>query len=76
MDEHHSKTRAEESAKTFAPASASARTVGLTVAGAIFLLFGTPLRVLWVDASASWWIVYLLWLVAIGLAAAAARRGR
>jgi len=32
------------------------------------LLFGTPLRVLWVDAPGSWWLVYALWLAAIGVA--------
>jgi hypothetical protein len=41
--------------------------VGAAIAGVILLLFGTPLRVFWVDAANGWWIVYLLWVVAIGL---------
>ncbi len=54
--------------------NASARTVAVAVAGAILLLFGTPLRVLWMDASGSWWIVYSIWILAIGLIAVATRR--
>jgi Flp pilus assembly protein TadB len=56
--------------------STAARTLGVAVAGAIMLLFGTPLNVLWMDAPGSWWLVYTLWLVAIGLILLAARRGR
>ena len=41
---------------------------GPALAAGIFLLFGTPLRVLWVDAPGSWWLVYALWLAAIGVA--------
>jgi hypothetical protein len=74
MDDIRSDTRSGASGRT-PSAPVSSRTVGLAVAGVILLLFGTPLRMLWVNAPGSWWIVYLLWFAAICVLAGVARRG-
>jgi hypothetical protein len=43
----------------------SSRVLASCIAALLLLLFGTPLRVLWAHPSAPWWLVYLLWSVAI-----------
>jgi hypothetical protein len=54
----------------------SSRALGLVIAGATLLAFGTPLRALWADAARPWWTVYALWAVAIVALALCAARGR
>ena len=75
MDDGHPENRPGAAARTPGP-SPRARTASLAVTGLVLLLFGTPLRVLWMDASGSWWLGYLLWLAAIVAVAVTARPGR
>ena len=37
----------------------------LLIAGMLLLAFGTPLRVLWADPSAPWWVAFVVWGSAI-----------
>ena len=39
----------------------SSRALGLVIAGATLLAFGTPVRALWAVAARPWWTEYALW---------------
>lgn len=41
------------------------RALAACIAALLLLLFGTPLRVLWARPAAPWWLVYVLWGLAI-----------
>ena len=41
------------------------RTLASCIAALLLLLFGTPLRVLWTQPTAPWWLVYAPWALAI-----------
>jgi hypothetical protein len=41
------------------------RALGLLNVGMLLLFFGTPVRAVWANAHAPWWLVYVLWGAAI-----------
>ncbi len=52
------------------------RTLASCIAAVLLLLFGTPLRVLWSFPPAPWWLVYVLWGLAIAALYGVARGER
>jgi membrane protein implicated in regulation of membrane protease activity len=51
--------------------------IALITAGVLFLVFGTPVRALWANVGAPWWLVYVLWsLGVVGLFVAERKRSR
>jgi hypothetical protein len=51
----------------------SPRAAALTAAGAIVLLFGTPLRALWARDAGPWWLPFAAWAGLIVVVVVAAR---
>lgn len=52
------------------------RLYAVAVAAGLGLLFGTPLRALWLSEGAPWWSVFVLWGAAVAALVALARSAR
>ncbi len=55
---------------------ATERAVAVIVAGAGLLVFGSPVRELWAQADAPWWMAFVLWGLGIVAIYATSRRER